>query len=416
MKRVFISDMHIGDGFLCDNFLFDDELETLLLDLLDSSEETELVIVGDGLELMESRMVKELGVLPFNELIESVEPSVINDIFNNHKKVFNALRKFCRVHKLTYIIGNHDYYFHTNPDFQGRFKELLGNSHNIQFLPYLYDREWGLFAIHGNNFDIGNSFGIDKKTGQLIPPIGDYMARYMMINFKEILINGDVPEHIPHDYDDVRPNMDIFDWFSVMMKTYDMGINLVELWMEELLKMLKTVQAREWMQSKYPRAHKLSSIFINSNKGVNFGRKLVGLVSKVRSLKKTNYMKRKAEQVLMKAIENPEKYGFQERDFYGFCEKPDIDYENLRGVVFAHRHKFENLIYPCNGYNKFYINTGTWRNVIEKELNNKKQKFVKRAELAYVFIEEVDGELAISSVMHNKIKNKSFISTGNEVI
>ena len=137
----------------------------------------------------------------------------------------------------------------------------MGNSHNIQFLPYLYDREWGLFAIHGNNFDIGNSFGIDKKTGQLIPPIGDYMARYMMINFKEILINGDVPEHIPHDYDDVRPNMDIFDWFSVMMKTYDMGINLVELWMEELLKMLKTVQAREWMQSKYPRAHKLSSIF-----------------------------------------------------------------------------------------------------------------------------------------------------------
>ena len=58
-------------------------------------------------------------------------------------------------------------------------------------------------------------------------------------------------------------------------------------------------------------------------------------------------MKAKAENILMKAPKNPDKYGFQNKDFYGFCEKPDVDYDNLRGVVFAHRHKFENLIFPA---------------------------------------------------------------------
>src|SRR6056297_1282565 len=180
MRRVFISDMHIGDGLICDNFIFDDELEKLLLDLNASGEDTELVIVGDGLELMESKVVKDLGLISFEELQERIDPSVINNIVNNHPKVFNALSKFCRRNRLTYVVGNHDYYFHTNIQLQKRFKELIGSPLNIEFVPYFYDRNWGIFAIHGNNFDPGNRFGKDKN-GHLIPPIGDYMTRIMMM-------------------------------------------------------------------------------------------------------------------------------------------------------------------------------------------------------------------------------------------
>ncbi|HPF16023.1 MAG TPA: UDP-2,3-diacylglucosamine hydrolase [Thermotogota bacterium] len=404
MKRVFISDMHIGDGLICDNFIFDDELEQLLLNLSASGETTELVIVGDGLELMESKIVKDLGLVPFEELHDKIDPIVINHIVNNHPKVFNALSRFCRLNRLIYVIGNHDYYFHDNPKLQNRFKELIGTPENIEFVPYFYDKNWGVFAIHGNNFDPGNRFGKDKK-GQLIPPIGDYMTRYMMIHFREVLINGDVPEHIPHDYDDVQPNMDVFEWFSTMMKTYDMGINLVELWMEELLKMLKTVQAKHWIKSNYPIAHRFSNLFINSNRGVKFGRILVGLVSKIRSLKRTNYMKTKARTILNRAIDNPKKYGFQERDFYGYCEMPNIDYENLRGLIFAHRHKFENYLLPSSGQTRFYINTGTWRTVIERD-EKRKGNFLKRFEMAYVLIDDSQDQLSINAVTQNKIGTK----------
>lgn len=414
MKRVFISDMHIGDGLICDNFIFDDELEKLLLDLNASGEETELVIVGDGLELMESKVVKDLGLIPFEELQDKIDPIVINHIVNNHPKVFNALSKFCRLNRLIYVIGNHDYYFHTNSKLQTRFKELIGTPENIEFAPYFYDKNWGVFAIHGNNFDPGNRFGKDKK-GQLIPPIGDYMTRYMMIHFREVLINGDVPEHIPHDYDDVQPNMDVFEWFSTMMKTYDMGINLVELWMEELLKMLKTVQARHWIKSNYPIAHRFSNLFINSNRGVRFGRILVGLVSKTRSLKRTNYMKTKAKTILNRAIDNPKKYGFQERDFYGYCEMPTIDYENLRGLIFAHRHKFENYLLPSSGQTRFYINTGTWRTVIERD-EKRKGNFLKRFEMAYVIIDDTEGQLSINAVTQNKIGKKLADLSQKEVV
>ncbi len=414
MRRVFISDMHIGDGLICDNFIFDDELEKLLLDLIASGEETELVIVGDGLELMESKVVKDLGLIPFNQLQEQIDPIVINNIVNNHPKVFNALSKFCRRNRLVYVIGNHDYYFHTNPKLRKRFKELMGSGENIHFVPYFYDRNWGVFAIHGNNFDPGNRFGKDKD-GELIPPIGDYMTRYMMINFREILINGDVPEHIPHDYDDVQPNMDVFEWFSTMMKTYDMGINLVELWMEELLKMLKTVQAKHWIKSNYPIAHRFSNLFIKSNRGIKLGRIMVGLVSKVRSLKRTNYMKTKAEKILNRAFENPKKYGFKERDFYGYCDMPDIDYENLRGLIFAHRHKFENYVLPSYGQTRFYINTGTWRTVIERD-GKRKGKFLKRSELAYVFIDDSEEDLSINAVTQNRIRNKIADLSEKEVV
>ncbi len=414
MTRVFISDMHIGDGVICDNFIFDDELEKLLNELNASGQETQLVIVGDGLELMESKVVRDIGLVEFDELQKKIDPCVIDMIMANHPKVFAALAKFCRRNRLIYIIGNHDYYFLTNKSLQNRFKELIGTPENIEFVPYFYDKNWDVFAIHGNNFDPGNRFGMDKNS-ELIPPIGDYMTRYMMINFREVLINGDVPDHIPHDYDDVQPNMDVFEWFSTMMKTYDMGVNLVELWMEALLNMLKTVQAKHWIKSNYPVAHRFSNLFINSNRGVRFGRFMVGLVSKTRALKRTNYMKRKAETILKKASENPEKYGFRERDFYGYCKMPDIDYQNLRGLIFAHRHKFESYILPNSGQSKFYINTGTWRNVIERD-GNKSGKFIKHSELAYVIIDDLQGQLSINSVTKNKIKNKVEDEIQREVV
>jgi len=406
--------MHIGDGFLCDNFLFDNELERLLLEITKSDKETELVIVGDGLELIESRMVKDLGLIPFDDLMEKIDPCVIDHIFNNHEKVFNALKKFCRIHKLTYLIGNHDYFFLKKKRFRDRFKELIGNGENVTFAPYFYDKEWGVFAYHGNNFDPGNRFGEDKKTGRIVPPIGDYITRYMMIYFRDILYEGDVPEHVHHDYDDVRPNVDIFDWFSYIMKTYDLSIDLVEIWMGELLKLLNTVQARRWMKSNYPFAHRFSKFFISGNYGIKLGRFFVSIVSKLRGLKRTNYMKTKAEKILCKAPDNP-KYAFSERDFFGFCEKPEIDYKNLHGVIFAHRHKFENYIMPYSGKNKFYINTGTWRNVIEKDWNHGKKKFVKSAELACVIIDEENAQLNIQSMMQNKIENKRLAVTEEEV-
>jgi hypothetical protein len=179
--------------------------------------------------------------------------------------------------------------------------------------------------------------------------------------------------------------------------------------------MLKTVQAKKWMKSQYPLAHRFSNLFINSNRGIAFGRIMVGLVSKIRSLKRTNYMKTKAEKILKRAMVNPRKYGFKDRDFYGYCEMPDIDYENLRGLIFAHRHKFENYVLPSYGQTRFYINTGTWRTIIERD-GKRNGKFLKRSELAYVFIDDSEEDLSINAVTQNRIRNKVADLSEKEVV
>ncbi|MFP4461544.1 MAG: hypothetical protein ACLFQE_05040, partial [Thermotogota bacterium] len=142
---------------------------------------------------------------------------------------------------------------------------------------------------------------------------------------------------------------------------------------------------------------------------------MVRMISKIRSLKRTNYMKNKAEKILNRAMENPKKYGFKEKDFYGYCALPEIDYENLRGLIFAHRHKFENYILPSYGQNRFYINTGTWRTVIERD-GKSKAKFLKRSEMAYVVIDDEDDHLSINAITKNKIRNKVADLSKKEVV
>ncbi len=415
MLRVFISDMHMGDGYLSDDFSFDDELIDLIDSLTGSSRETELIILGDGLELLESRAVKEMGLVPFEDVVDNVDPGIIDDIYLSHADFFSSLKRFTRVHKLRYVIGNHDYYFLRNYKLRDKFFSYLGNDSNISFSPYFYDRMNGIFAIHGSNFDPGNRFGKDKKSGEIIPPIGDFMARYMMINFQEVLLNGDIPNHIPRDFDDVRPNIDVFDWFEYVKDTYELSIDLVELWMTELIKMLRTSNAKRWMRGNYPNAHKLSNLFINKFGGIKLGRYCVKAVSKLRSLKRTNYMKRKASEILLNGAGKKESR-FTDRDFWGFCDLPDIDYSSLKGIIFAHRHKFDSAIISTNGENKFYYNTGTWRKVIEKGGKKDKEKFVERAEMSYIFIEDKDGQIETKAITKNKFGNRKYSVSSVEVI
>ncbi len=158
MKRLFLSDLHIGDGSAKDDFEFDAELSNLITDFAQHSD-AEIVIVGDGFEILESRAVKEIGLVSFNELGEQLDGSVIDGIARKHPLVFQTLREFAKNHSVFYVVGNHDYYLLSNKSLQERVAELL----NIRVVPYYYNPDIGILAIHGNQFDIINKFGYDKK-------------------------------------------------------------------------------------------------------------------------------------------------------------------------------------------------------------------------------------------------------------
>jgi UDP-2,3-diacylglucosamine pyrophosphatase LpxH len=414
MQRLFLSDLHVGDGYLDDNFNQDDAFASLLESFGSSGQKTELVLLGDIFELLESKVVREMGFCSFDEVCTQIDTSVIDHILGRHPKIGMALKKYLRLNRVTYVIGNHDYYFFTKKELRDRVNDYLAEGEGINFVPYFYDPIWGVFGYHGSNFDVSNRFGKEKKTGKIIAPIGDYMARYMMIHFKERLRDENVPVSIAEDFDDVRPNIDVFDWVKYIRETYHLGIDLTELWMAELLKMLRTASAKSWMKSNYPTAHKLSGLFVNEWGGIKLGRFMIDIVAKLRKLRRTDYMRQKAKKVLLKGNTCPE-YRFKESDFWGFGSLPDIDYPSLNGILFGHRHRFDSLIFPHKGQNRFYINTGTWRNVIERGNKNDYEKFVKRIEYSYALVKEEEGHLCVQTIMNSKIRNKNLILPNAEV-
>lgn len=391
MKRLFLSDLHIGDGSAKDDFEFDAELSNLITDFAQHSD-AEIVIVGDGFEILESRAVKEIGLVSFNELGEQLDGSVIDGIARKHPLVFQTLREFAKNHSVFYVVGNHDYYLLSNKSLQERVAELL----NIRVVPYYYNPDIGILAIHGNQFDIINKFGYDKKNNSLVPPLGDYIARYMMFYFDEY-VQALAPLEVMRDYDNVRPSLDVFHWFDRAVEVYDLGVDILELWISTFLQMMRTSEAKFWMKKNFPVMHCFSKVFLNRMGGMSFGSLLVRATMKIRNFRKTDYLYKTARKLLKG------KKTLNQEDLLGYCDQnPQI--ETLNGVIFGHIHHNCLRIIPHDGQNKFYINCGSWRPVVEKVNGKKRLGFQRKAELFYAIIVDSPGsDLEIITSVTNKM-------------
>lgn len=399
MKKLFISDMHIGDGSAKDDFEYDAELCGLIDDFSQESD-VELVIVGDGIEILESRVVKNLGMVPFFDLVKKISPDVIDDIFEKHPAVFDSLRRFSKKHKIVYVVGNHDYYLLANEKLK---ENLLSRFANIEVVPYYYDPDSGILAVHGNQFDVVNKFTFDKKTGSLVPPLGDYISRYMMFNFDEY-IQEMVPRELMRDYDNVRPILDVFHWFNRAVDIYDLSVNLLEIWTSTFIQMMRSAEAKFWMKKNFPVSRFMSKIFLNRVGGMKLGQILVRIIMMLRTMRKTDYLYKVAKDILKN------KRAITECDLLGYYNGEKIEAEKVFGVVFGHIHHSCFRIVPYNGEKKFYINCGSWRPVVEKVNGKKKYGFQRKAELFYAVVKHsLKSDVEIVTNTTNKIVQNGFL-------
>lgn len=392
--KAFISDLHIGDGSAKDDFLFDDELEKLLSELSDERN-VELIIIGDGFELLESFPVREMGLVSFEELLTNFPIETFDLIVRKHPKAMMALRNFAKKHRLIYVVGNHDYYLMANSKLKEKVLEFFDG---IEIEPIYYDRNWGIMAMHGNQFDIINKFSIDKKSGHLIPPLGDYITRYMMVNFDK---RFEYAPKILKEYDNVKPFFDVFHWFEHVMEAYDVGVNILEFWTKTFLEMFKTAEAKWWMKSNFPKTHWLSKVFINRIGGIKLGEFLVRTIAKLRSTRKLDYLYSYSKKLLSG------KRKLKKSDLIGYLDEiPDIDYSNLNGLFFGHTHNLNMKILKFREKYCFYSNCGSWKPSVQKAESRKKPGFYRKAELGYSVVEKVGEELEIKVGVINKLVNK----------
>ncbi len=393
--KVFLSDLHIGDGTAKDDFYFDNDFLNLL-DYLKPLPKVELCIVGDFLEILESSTVREMPLMTMEETINILDEEVLKKIQKAHSKLFTSLREFSKTHTVRYIIGNHDYYILKNDHLKNY---LLNLFPKMEILPHHYDEEYGVWVQHGNQYDVTNRFSVSNDN-ELISPLGDYLARYNMKHFEKHLYNSGLPIEVIKDYDNVRPNLDVFQWFKYIDKMY--GVSLTNEWINSFITMIRSDGAKYWLKKNFPYLRIFTNLFINKTGGIILGSYIVNSITKRRGNKKTSYLFNVAKKLF--TAEKIPQNKLEKKDVLGYSETlPEIDYSNLNFAIFGHTHSPFFRALNVDGKMKYYINTGTWRPVVERIGHRIDEGFLKKNELNYVILKKTRGAIEAETRLINKV-------------
>ncbi len=407
MKKLYLSDLHIGNGTTRDAFDFDKELASLVNSAAEDNY-VEMVIVGDGLELLNVVDFDLSDLDHYFSKIANFDEAIIDEIEQHHKEVFEAFKHFSKKSKIKYIIGNHDSCLLFNDKLRKRLIEKLGGKESVEILPYYFDNEMKIFCVHGNQYDIINRFIYDKKNEIILPTFGEYMSHYMKENFDYLLIEKNVPKEVLENYHNVHPTLDVFHWFNYIRNDKNITINLFDFWTESFAKMLKSDFAKKWMKVNYPALRFLSNFFVNRIGGMKLGDFVVRIVMAMRTLKRTDYMYRVAKSLLGSQGQNAFKKAVDEE--YYLCygnNSPAIVPGELKGCIMGHNHKYCSRIVTVDGEKKFYINTGTWKPVVELIDGKSDKGFEQRTELTYVKIEKDNDNYNIQTIHTRELQGIS---------
>jgi UDP-2,3-diacylglucosamine pyrophosphatase LpxH len=154
VRRLIVSDLHLGQGNRADDFSADAELAAFVADYA-SAEPTELILGGDTFELLQVRVA---GIRE-DEWSGAAAAARLRAIFVAHPQPVAALRAFvarpgCQ---LSVVIGNHDFELHYAAA-QHFLREALDASAGEQVRFGTSYAGGGIYFVHGNQFDAWNRF------------------------------------------------------------------------------------------------------------------------------------------------------------------------------------------------------------------------------------------------------------------
>jgi UDP-2,3-diacylglucosamine pyrophosphatase LpxH len=213
--KVFLSDLHLGDGKERDDFHFQGEFDELVRKLSDQFEKIEMILLGDIFDLIRTQKYYEFEGLPHSE----VKLKVMEDITEQHGPFFETLNYFTEKpsNQLRYVIGNHDFGVHLDP----RLLEMVREKFGLILTPETHyrDEPLNIWAEHGHRYDIvNNTFSSDGTPIEYC--LGDKIVVEIVDKFF-----GEVGEKqeelgidpaIVNDLDNVRPQSAISNWLDSM--------------------------------------------------------------------------------------------------------------------------------------------------------------------------------------------------------
>lgn len=156
MRRIILSDLHLGKGDRLDDFEADEELTAFIHYLTAQNEPIELIFAGDTFEFLQIR-VPNVGDYDFSS--EAAEKR-LRTILSAHAGPVRALCEFIAqpYNQLTFLIGNHDFELHYS-DAKESLRQALGLQPNDEKVRFGISYEGGgIYLEHGNQFDAWNRF------------------------------------------------------------------------------------------------------------------------------------------------------------------------------------------------------------------------------------------------------------------
>ncbi len=212
--KLVVSDLHFGTGLIAsdgsvnsfEEFYFDDKfIEFLEYHSTGNYKdiEVELILNGDILNFLQIDYKGHF--IPV--ITEKVSVDKVNRIYEGHKRVFEALKKFASFEKrtITYIVGNHDQGMMW-PGVQRRLDEILDTEINYCQLVYYFD---GVHIEHGHMHEAANRMNPKKfflRKGLPEPILNLPFGSHFFVDFVLKL-----KQKYPH-IDKVRPFSKMVRW------------------------------------------------------------------------------------------------------------------------------------------------------------------------------------------------------------
>jgi UDP-2,3-diacylglucosamine pyrophosphatase LpxH len=410
MRRIVVSDLHLGAGDRLDDFDADEELAAFIRSYVARTEPVELILAGDTFEFLQVRL-PDIGDFDW-----SAEAAVhrLNVILQAHPEPITALREFVARpgNQLTLLIGNHDFELHYRSA-KTRLREVLGVAESDAQLRFgLTYSGGGLYIDHGMQFDPWNRFVHVEGICEPFEVVRGTRMVKEVINPLE-----DNPLEAAPLIDNVKP-VSAFFWYMLSLPRLRQPHvrRFVALGMLRLFRTNALPRLYYWKPEALERTHassiKLPSIPLPTNqrpvviKQISTLLSRLGLPSLLRALVRQPQQKRSDVALAQVQHEAKRELRREIREFKDamiseiarIAARPEQQSTTL--FVCGHTHGAQ--VVPLNEY-QTYINTGTWTTIVLDIVSNRREE----QRFPFLDVQYPDGDTPRGQLMvwHGKEAN-----------
>jgi len=408
---VFISDLHFMDETAGRHNIpakaFKKFLENIKVhsdNTKSKNKEVKIVFLGDTFDLLrtEEWFKEKEEDRPWGKNTEKMKKrakTILGKIEKKNKETLNLLSKielekqFKDTHvEIIYIPGNHDRLCWMIPELKEKVIKLLdlNTSNNENFKHYFCDLKYGVYALHGHEFDSFNYAGGQEHNNKDYKdtPIGDLIATEIITKIpgeliKKIelkkLVNEEEKNQLKKNFqeiDNIRPLNATLEWLLFQIKE---NTKLKKIIQDTIIEVMQKFDRLQYVK-KYDKWHPF-----DTSDAVQY---LSMVLQKIKLFSSEN---------LLNILGNVFKIGSSISDkigstnlIYNVVDKDHLD--NIHYIIMGHTHvPLQRPLFYFNPENKnklkaIYFNTGTWRKTYYSYQCEEGICFTERRNMNYVIL------------------------------